>query len=52
MGIATIKETCVCGASFEATGSTSHCAFRYKDFLDAHAVCRKNEEDKKRNGKE
>ena len=35
-----IKESCKCGAEFEVDGSDSFCAARYKEFLEAHIVCR------------
>ena len=37
---ASIKESCKCGAIFEVDGNYSFCAARYKEFLEAHKVCR------------
>lgn len=41
---ASIKESCKCGTVFKVDGSYSFCASRYKEFLEAHKVCRKIKE--------
>ena len=36
-----IKETCCCGAKFEVEGNNIACSWRYREFLEAHKICRK-----------
>lgn len=43
MEIATIKETCSCGAVLKITGTDIFCLLRHEAFLTAHKVCREKD---------
>jgi len=38
----TIKQTCSCGAFMSIEGNSTDCQYRSKEFLEAHAICRKH----------
>lgn len=43
--MANIESACKCGATFSTSGNTIFTASRFREFLEAHEICREREED-------